>query len=125
MRGNSVGYGEETELQRDFQAAGVKIWFDPTIKMEHVVKPQCLDVSWQIASGWALGRDRVRSGKVPHNAGYLTAVLITGLALTVVSASVNGLKLLVQRDYYKENWWIDTFRKAAKRAAILYTASLE
>jgi hypothetical protein len=62
---------------------------------------------------------------VPRNPGYLTAVLITGLALTVVSASVNGLKLLAQRDYYKENWWIDTFRKAAKRAAILYTASLE
>jgi hypothetical protein len=120
-----VGYGEETELQREIQAAGVAIWFEPALKMDHVVNAERLNVSWQIASGWALGRDRVRSGKVPRNPGYLTAVLITGLALTVVSASVNGLKLLAQRDYYKENWWIDTFRKAAKRAAILYTASLE
>jgi glycosyltransferase involved in cell wall biosynthesis len=125
MRGNLVGYGEETELQREIQAAGVAIWFDPALKMDHVVNAERLNVSWQIASGWALGRDRVRSGKVPRNPGYLTAVLITGLALTVVSASVNGLKLLAQRDYYKENWWIDTFRKAAKRAAVLYTASLE
>jgi glycosyltransferase involved in cell wall biosynthesis len=125
MRGNLVGYGEETELQREIQAAGMAIWFEPALKMDHVVNAERLNVSWQIASGWALGRDRVRSGKVPRNPGYLTAVLITGLALTVVSASVNGLKLLAQRDYYKENWWIDTFRKAAKRAAILYTASLE
>lgn len=25
---------------------------------------------------------------------------------------------------YRENWWIETFRKAAKRAAIVYTASV-
>ena len=125
MRGNVVGYGEETELQREIQAAGVEIWFDPALRMDHVVNPERLNVSWQIASGWALGRDRVRAGKVPRNAGYLTAVVLTGLALTLWSAAFNGLKLLIQRDYYKENWWIDTFRKAAKRAAIVYTASLE
>jgi glycosyltransferase involved in cell wall biosynthesis len=125
MRGNLVGYGEETELQREIQAAGVAIWFDPSLKMAHLVNAERLNVSWQIASGWALGRDRVRSGKVPRNVGFLTAVLITGLALTAWSASVNGLKLLAKRDYYKENWWIETFRKAAKRAAVLTMSSLE
>jgi glycosyltransferase involved in cell wall biosynthesis len=125
MRGGQVGYGEETELQRAMQDEGVSIWFDPSLKMEHVVNPERLTVDWYIQSGWALGRDRVLSGKVPRSTFYLLTVLAVGLSLTVVTGIVCAMRLLLQRSYFIENWWIDTFRKAAKRAAILYTISLK
>lgn len=124
MRGGLVGYGEETELQREIQKAGVDIWFDPQLKMDHVVNPERLSVDWYIQSGWALGRDRVLSGKVSQRKFYLATVLLVGVTLTAITGIVCGFKLLLRPTYYIENWWIDTFRKAAKRAAILYTSSL-
>lgn len=124
MRGGLVGYGEETELQREIQNAGVEIWFDPQLKMDHVVNPERLSVDWYIQSGWALGRDRVLSGKVSRSKFYLVTVLVVGVTLTAITGIVCGFKLLLRPNYYIENWWIDTFRKAAKRAAILYTSSL-
>lgn len=124
MRGQVVGYGEETELQRDMQAAGVPIWFDPGLRVDHVVNAERLNVGWQIGSGWALGRDRVRSGKVSTRPGFLLVVAATGLGLTFLDGLRNGIRLLVVPGFYRENWWIETFRKAAKRAAIVYTASV-
>ena len=124
MRGNLVGYGEETELQRFIQQAGVPIWFDPGLRVEHVVNPDRLTPDWYLVAGWALGRDKVKSGTLPPTKSYYLGVFGTLVVLTAFDAIRNGARLWLSRDYRKENWWIDTFRKAAKRAAILYTASL-
>ena len=124
MRGNQVGYGEETELQRTIQKAGVPIWFDPGLRVEHVVNPERLTPDWYLVSGWALGRDKVKSGALPQTKAYYIGVFVTMVALTAFDAIRNGVRLGLSQRYRKENWWIDTFRKAAKRAAILYTASL-
>jgi glycosyltransferase involved in cell wall biosynthesis len=124
MRGNLVGYGEETELQRSIQQAGVPIWFDPGLRVEHVVNPERLTPDWYLVSGWALGRDKVKSGALPQTKAYYIGVFVTMVALTAFDAIRNGVRLGLSQRYRKENWWIDTFRKAAKRAAILYTASL-
>lgn len=124
MNGLNVGYGEETEYQKVLRKNGVDVWYDPSIVIHHVVKPQLLNPEWHLTSGWALGRDKVLSGNLPQAKFYLITVAFTAVVITVKDALVNGAKLVLRKDYYPENWWIDTFRKAAKRAAILYTASL-
>jgi len=124
MNGLNVGYGEETEYQKVLRKNGVDIWYDPSLVIEHVVKPQLLTPEWHLAAGWALGRDKVLSGNLPKGRVYLLSVALTAVVITALDAAINGAKLLLSKDYYPENWWIDTFRKAAKRAAILYTASL-
>ncbi len=125
MNGTQIGYGEETEYQKLLRAGGVKIWYDPALLIHHVVKPQLLFVDWHLKAGWALGRDKVLSGNLPKSKWFLLFVAITGFSLTLFDLVLNGIKLAFLRNYYIENWWIDSFRKAAKRAAILYTASLQ
>lgn len=120
MRGNVVGYGEETEVQRLLRQKGRKIIYDPAIHVRHVVNPERLDPLWYLQSGWALGRDQVLAGKSKGGLVYLIAVLLTGLLLLLVSVSLNVIKLTFSRAYYPENLVVDSFRKLMKRAAIIY-----
>jgi len=120
MRGNVVGYGEETEVQRLLRQKGHNIIFDPAIHVRHVVNPERLDPMWYLHSGWALGRDQVLAGKSKGGTLYLIFVLITAVLLLVFTGAINGVKLIFSKNYYPENLVIDSFRKLMKRAAIIY-----
>ena len=125
MRGSIVGYGEETEFQNLLKKDKIPIGYDPGLIIYHIVKEDRLSVESFFQSNFAVGRDKVVAGSAPTNWLYLLAVLFTAMGLTVVDAIKNGVRLLVQKDYYIENWLIDSFRKAAKRLGILYMALIK
>jgi glycosyltransferase involved in cell wall biosynthesis len=124
MIGNQVGFGEETELMRTYRSHGIDLWYDPLLVIRHVVKPQLLDPSWHIRAGWALGRDRVIAGSTRNGALYMAGVVLVLIGLTALDGVRNAVRAVLNPTFYRENWWIETFRKAAKRSAIVYYTSL-
>lgn len=120
MRGNLIGYGEETEVQRQMRMKGGQIAYDPDIIVRHVVNPERLDVLWFLQAGWALGRDEVHAGKSRHHNIGLIGVVAVAAGLLVLLGLKNGFRLMFQRSYRVENWIIDTLRKFMKRCAVVY-----
>lgn len=124
MRGTTVGYNEETDLQDRLRRAGIVIGWQPALRIDHAIAPHKLSLEWFFRAAFALGRDHVLSGKASaHPLALLgSAFILVGLA--ALSAPVNLLRWVLQSDYYVENFLIDTFRKSAKRVGIIYTGLL-
>ena len=125
MIGDKIGYAEETELQERMRRDGIKIGYNPDWLMYHVVAETKLSVDWFFKSNFAAGRDKVRGKRVAVHGAYLLLVFIVAIGLACVDALSNGLKLCFRKEYYIENWLIDSFRKTAKRFGIIYTALLD
>ncbi len=121
MRGKEVGYNEETELQNRLRAQGLRIGYDPHLVIDHAVAPHKLKIDWFFQAAFAHGRDKIRSGMTSSAPFNLFLIAFTGLALTFFDLLKNSVKLLVVKNYFLENWLIDTFRKAAKRVGMVYT----
>lgn len=120
MRGNLIGYGEETEVQRLLREQGGQIAYDPEMVVRHVVNPERLDVLWYLQAGWALGRDAVHAGKGRHGKLGLIPVAAVAVGLLFILGTKNGIRLMFQKTYRVENWVIDTLRKFMKRCAVIY-----
>lgn len=120
MRGNTVGYGEETVVQRLLRQQGHSIWFDPELHVRHVVNAERLTPLWYLQAGWALGRDNVFGKKSVGGPIFLIFVTFVCIGLTCLLGVWNGIRLAFLKDYFIENWFIDTFRKTMKRAAVVY-----
>ncbi|MBK8721528.1 MAG: glycosyltransferase family 2 protein [Saprospiraceae bacterium] len=59
MIGNSIAYGEETELQNRLEKNGCKIAYDPELVVFHYISPIKFTLLWQFNSIFAQGRDEV------------------------------------------------------------------
>jgi glycosyltransferase involved in cell wall biosynthesis len=107
MSGDRISYGEEVLLQVQMRQKGMTIGFDPELKIYHLVNVYKLKLSWFLKSAYANGLDDWNTfGKtvswveifkiLPRNIVYLFL------------ACVRCTPLLSQRDYYVQNWVIDT-----------------
>lgn len=120
MQGNTVAYGEETELQVRFKKAGIPLGYDPELQVLHAVLPHKLNVDWFFQYSFAAGRDMIRTFSL--NTGFLALCghFILGLGLVFVQLLRCTPKLWFDSSYYIENWVIDVFRKFAKRLGIIH-----
>ncbi|MEL7220943.1 MAG: hypothetical protein AAGJ93_06460, partial [Bacteroidota bacterium] len=125
MIGNTIGYGEETEFQNTLRKNGVQIGYVPDMIIYHIVKEDRLSVHSFFMTNFAVGRDKVIAQSVSTNLLWLIVIFFVAMGLTFFDATKNAFRLLFQKDYYIENWLIDSFRKTAKRLGIIYTALLE
>jgi GT2 family glycosyltransferase len=53
-------YGEDTELQARARRKGVRIWYDPSLGLRHLVHPNRMRVSWHLRSRWGHGKAKAR-----------------------------------------------------------------
>lgn len=125
MIGNTIGFGEETEFQNVLRKNGVKIAYVPDMIIYHIVKENRLSVNSFFVTNFAGGRDKVIAKSVSTNLLWLIVIFMVAMGLTLFDATKNAFRLLFKKDYYIENWLIDSFRKTAKRLGIIYTALLE
>ena len=125
MIGNKLAYGEETFVQKTAEARGIFPAYDPELIIYHVVAPYKLSVDHFIQRRYALGRDMVIGKQLSTRSWYLVAQVGFGLLKFMVLAIVNGFKYLFRKDYYQENWLIDSLWDASMRAGIVYTTLLE
>jgi len=58
MKGNALGYGEETELQCRLRrtSAAARITYSPDVVVYHLVRPEKLTLGWQLQRCWIQGR---------------------------------------------------------------------
>lgn len=124
MRGQTVGYNEETDLQDRLRRVGIEIGWQPELRIDHAVAPHKLALDWFFRAAFALGRDHIYSGKASSHPLALLGSAWILLGLAALTALPNLLRWLLQPHYYVENFLIDTFRKAAKRVGIIYTGLL-
>ncbi len=123
MKGEKIGYADETEFQDRLHKADEPIGFDPELYVNHLVPQYKQTVDWQLEAAFATGRDIVRSRRMEP--GLYTSLKAVFIAL--VMSTLNIIRYtprLLAKDYYIENWLIDCFRKVVKWYAIAYTSLL-
>lgn len=122
MTGSKIAYGEEDDLQTRARNQGFKILYVPELVIYHVVAKYKLDLDWFFKSAFALGRDNLIVRNYSQSTGYLLLTAFTAVGQVLVSLLVNTPKLYLSRNYYRENWLLDVFKKPAKRVGLIYTA---
>lgn len=123
MTGNTVAYGEETELQQRLRAHGARLAFAPQMVIHHLVAPYKMQLDWFFRSAFALGRDNVTAKQIPSSLFQIVLISLTAAAMLIVHLLIFTPRLL-SSDYYFENWAIDVFRKVTKRIGTVYTLIL-
>jgi glycosyltransferase involved in cell wall biosynthesis len=109
MKGNTMAYGEETHLQYRMRKRGYTIGIIPNWYINHIVNRYKLKSKWFVKNGYVTGRDtwRTYSEKV-------TLKLIAKYSLNIFTTLFKNLykntKLLFKKNYYIQNWIIETFR---------------
>ncbi len=109
MKGNKMAYGEETLLQCQMRKRGYKIGIIPSWHINHIVNRYKLKSNWFIKNGYVTGRDAwVTYGE------KVSVKLINKYFLFIFATLYRNLykntKLLFTKNYYLQNWIIDTFR---------------
>lgn len=125
MIGDQFGYWDETELQMRIRKKGHPIAYDPELQIEHLVARYKLKPDWYFKRSYLKGRDRVVGNKIPSVPGYLLFTAMVAVVMPLLLMPVNAAKLVLQKNYFIENWLIDTFHKSAKRIGIIYTRLLQ
>ncbi len=119
MIGNKVGYGEESDLQDRMRSKGIELYYIPNLVIKHVVATYKLKVSWFLHASFQRGKDEAK-----YMAGnkWTSAIkaLVIAIVLLFVDLLKSSFKLLFKRDYYVQNWRIDSFRKLYKRMGYIY-----
>lgn len=122
MRGGTVGYGEETELQMKIKDAGIPILYDPDIVIQHLVHKFKIELNWFFVSAFSLGRDSILMNSKRNTLWLVVSTTMVMLGMLLVHLFYFTPKLLFKRDYYIQNWLIDVFKKIAKRVGVIYTS---
>lgn len=112
MTGNVTAYGEETLLINKLRQLNYKIGFDPELKVEHYVAIYKLNVKWFFKSAYAHGRDGWKIFKV--EATWFRVVKSLGnMLLLPITLFPNKFLRVFSREYYFQNFFIDTFTPSA------------
>lgn len=107
---NSIGYGEEDDLQIRLQAAGYRLGFVPDWWLYHAVLDHKHKVSWHLRSAYAHARDAQRIHQ-QHQMGASILGMIKTIAGAVLKRLPIGLrKYISEKDYYWQNLVLDVLR---------------
>lgn len=106
MRGNIIGYGEETILQNRMQDAGAVIGFDPSWQIDHLVAEYKHQLSWHLKRSFGKGRDaQIIKGSL--SLFQKLFLLSRGLAVAGFSMLKNVVRLR-NSGYYWQNYMLDS-----------------
>lgn len=107
MKGKKIGYSEETELQKRLQNMGKRILFDPELKIYHLVQPRKLTVKGRLIQEYALGKGHKYKYGDPFLKRFWRCVRsLFGIFYRLIKYSP---KLYFKKDFYWQNYVIDTF----------------
>jgi glycosyltransferase involved in cell wall biosynthesis len=120
MKGERIGYGEETALIREARRRfpAVRIYYEPELRNYHLVRPEKMRFGWQLRHRFAQGRDGYhtfqdgahRLGK-RHLAGLLALPFVIALEASL------GALLRDRRAYpYPQNYY---YERVLQRVATL------
>ena len=112
MKGNNIGYGEETLLQVKMRKKGFIIGFDPELRIEHLIADYKLTPFWFIRSAFAHGRDSWLIFEYDINLFRMFKILCD-MGYNLIKNLLCCTPKLCRQDYYIQNWIIDVMRPLA------------
>lgn len=110
MSGKEIGYGEETRLQIMIRREGFTIGFDPKIRIEHLVPTYKQTPAWFMRASFAVGKHYWDSFLIERTFVRISKIFISSLIQTIKCGSLGLFKFISKKDYYIQNWMIDSFR---------------
>lgn len=122
MKGEVVGYGEETFLQHQLHAKGIPIGYDPLLKVQHHMLPHKLKLKWYFEAAAALGKSQAVFKRDVTGLPLFILILKTFLEIwivTLVDFSKSTYKWVFEKDFYWQNWLIESFKKIFKRIRLI------
>ena len=108
MNGEKTAYGEETELQMRIKEVGGKIGLDPKLLIYHYVRNDQTKLVWQLKSIYAYGRDG--NSVFNYNLFHLVILNLRSLGGLFRRVLVNSSILFTNKNYYWQNFVLDSFR---------------
>jgi GT2 family glycosyltransferase len=111
--GENFSYGEETHLQKRIREKGYKIGFDPYLQIDHYVAPYKQHMAWFFKSAYQHGYSSWLVYERKVTLGYLLLNLAAIILIPLVYLPKNFYRLVVGREYYWQNFFIDTFRRSS------------
>jgi glycosyltransferase involved in cell wall biosynthesis len=109
MKGNSISYGEETQLQIKLKKSGHEIGIIPKWQMKHLVNKYKLNIWWFILNGYVTGRDAWIIYKEDISIKKIGKYFFRFVKGVIVLPFTNLLKLN-EKDYYLQNWFIESYQ---------------
>ena len=108
MRGNDVGYGEENWVQDEMRKRNYRIGFDPELKIDHLVGPYKYTLRWQLRRMIAKGRTERLMAKGEKSLRSNAVLFSKAILFTLYSLIKNSFRFLGRKDYYLENYMLDS-----------------
>lgn len=108
MKGNAMAYGEETFLQNQMKRNGYTIGIIPKWNINHIVNRYKLHPMWFIKNGYITGRDAWIIYEEEITFKSITKCLFNTI-LTFFQKLTTKTPMLFHKNYYIQNWFIDTF----------------
>lgn len=113
MRGNIVGYGEESFVQEKLWEEGAVIGFDPEWKIDHLVAEYKYHTSWHLKRNFGKGRD-FQISKGALTVWEKIMLWIRAIAFAPLLFIKFLPKLLLNKKYYRENYFLDSLSYSYK-----------
>ena len=110
MCGKIKDLGEESELQYRAYKLNYKMWFDPDLKIHHLVKPEYTTLSWFIKHAYLQGKTSIR---IVTNENIISAFLKfvkSLLGLLFRRLPCNFYFLTTKNNYYWQNLICDSLQ---------------
>ena len=104
MKGDQIGYADETMLQLKMRQHGYRIGFIPNLVVDHLVRSDKLKLSWHLRAHYAAGRDE--RGINYEQYSVLDLVRATLVVLLKVMPR-KTLQFVLDKEYYWGNLVID------------------
>lgn len=90
MNGTVIGYSEETELQMRIRNGdnAIEIYYDPSLFVYHLVRPEKLKIKWWIQSFIAKGKSNYYLAKTQKQTGK-TSAFLNCLRIIKISSTIS------------------------------------
>jgi len=122
MKGDVVGYGEETYLQHQLHARGIPVGYDPELILRHHMLPHKLKLRWYFEASVALGKSQAVFRRNMTWGPRILLILKTFCEIWLVTALDlvrSTWKWVIYKDFFWQNWLIESFRKIGKRVRFI------
>jgi len=120
MNGNHIAYGEETLLQIQMRKSGIKIGYDPTWEIYHLVSRYKLSPWWFIKASFASGRGAWLTYEEHVSLKNIFIYLLRSIKLFFVNI-VKFTPKLINKNYMWQNWLIDILQPTFIKFGQIYS----
>ncbi|MDF1694537.1 MAG: glycosyltransferase family 2 protein [Saprospiraceae bacterium] len=106
MKGSTIGYGEESELQFKALKEGIDVGINTNLKIDHLVGLHKYKPKWFLRSAFQKGKDAYYINKTSGKYSW-NNIIASFLERIIKNLLRTSYKFVFQKNYLFTNWYID------------------